>query len=356
MVKNLIKFLHKKDWIELKKDQLADYYQAPENLNFEDRFVVRIPINKKIIDYKQHRDQILKTISEIYNYSYGDFLKIIFDTSILRFTLKNNSDKGSYPLSDFNIFDNTLRSTLLDTASFVIKPEYEMFEIQKEAEIYYQKCKFLTPETGSFVVRIEVQPDKIIKKDLFHDEVTTSDINDRLFNIMEFLNINILKNEDQSIYDDNFLITHKQYFNKNVLKDFTKLYSTTKTLELNYANPLKSVVTIANEVEKKELDNINDFIKIVDHNNPFDENIIDIFCENALIIDLASNDPTEDNNTITLKGKVYNIDSVIKIKLDSQDYKKAIDAHKNKKFISVKGKGEKLKSYYRIDNLKMLSL
>ncbi len=356
MLNNLIRFLVNKGWKEVRKDKTTDYFLAPEKLKFENDFIIRIPINQKAIDYIQHLNQIKNTIAELYDYNIEDFIKIIENTSILRFSLNPYSQIDSYPLSEFNIFDNRLKNTLLDTASFVVKPYYEISELPKEAELYYQKCNFLTPEKGSFIVRIEVMSEKIIKKDLYNEEITTKDVNDKLFNIMKFVNTNIINNEDQAIYDDNFLITHKEYFNRNILNDFIHLYSTTNQLEFNYANPINNLVTKTPDINKKNLNNITDFIKVLDNNLPFDENIIDIFCENALIVDLASQDPLEDNNMITLKGKVYNIDSIIKIKLESKDYKRAIEAHKNKRFVTVKGKGVKLKSYYRIDNLLMLTI
>lgn len=85
-------------------------------------------------------------------------------------------------------------------------------------------------------------------------------------------------------------------------------------------------------------------------------NEIDHIIINGLVTNLKSSNPDGSSNSVTIEGFINNTKAKVVANFNSSQYKQLIDAHKNKKVISLSGLALKQKRQYKINDVLTLQV
>lgn len=351
-LENIISFLKSRGWIEVIGNRNTGllYFAAPQTLGFETTYEIGIPNRNDFTDLVPYINNILKILSGIYQLSKDD-LELLFskDNTILSLKIEDEDViEGKVKFFKFEEFIVKLRKILLDTASFTIMKRALTDYTPKEAIRYLNLCNFLQTEKGSFVAKIELpENEKLFESTLLPDqEITSGEVNKKLVNVLNFVNDDVF---NSSSFDTNFIRRHADNINLNILNDIEDLYNKTEfsNIKFNFVNNTIETKIETKEVFEGKMKNLSDFVTIVK------DNIYNTFKWDfkAQITELKSKDPATDHNTIRVVGIVKNVISTVVVILNSEDYKLAIDAHENKKYVRIKGLFKTEATQYKVTEL-----
>lgn len=341
-------------WTALDTDSEFMKFKPPQDFWFSEDYFLSI---LKEIDEK-YFDRYIKEYSEIiawiYDIKYEDLCTLFFDwASILAIRIADEDNKnGSINLWRFEYIIQKIYAILLKTAGFVIENKPQFDNDPLEANKYINYCNFLQTAKGSFISRIALPSEEIIKPStLFAWDIKGKDITDKFYNVLNFVNDTFFDQNNENINLEEIVKENPQLINVNILKEVKMLYQHwIKNIEFSILDKKEPEIkkTQPKKIEKKNIDILSDFISGVEENIRHDE--IDSYW---IVSELESKDPSQDetNHQIVVIGTSFWEDTKVCLQLDKQKYYEAIEAHKSKKTIKIRGKVMKLKTQVNIIEL-----
>lgn len=345
-------FLENRGWKESNRASKFVRFTPPSELGMNESYSLIVPTNEKASDYNDYSGKITKIISEIYSISEVKLSNVFANEStILSFRLEDKKTSGgSINLKVLDQFLERTKQTLLDVASATSLNSPFVEHRTIEASTYYENCKYLQTEHGSFVTNIEL-PTKIMLKEncLFTGkQLVAENINVRLSEYFSFV-VNEVFGENNEIYSEQFFEENQNLLSVQVLEDISELIKKTDCENVHFGflskNYQKDISATALTDEKHKL--LSNYIKYVKEKIESDVKI-DV---QGKIVELRSRNPESDKNYVVVSSHLDDQAIMLAMHLNNVDYQKAIQAHKNSREVKVKGLAKRMKTQYKITKL-----
>ena len=342
----IISYITNREWILNKETDRFQFFRAPDHLGFEEEYLLPIPKNTESSDYAKFLKNTLNILAEIYEVSIEELEVIIEeDNAILSIRIHDNqTEDGKIGFNRFEELIEGLKDLLIDTASFVINPDIQIKSKPAEAYRYLNYCKFLQTEVGSFIAKVELPSDEIIREpQLFDAEIRANQINTKLKSVISYVKNSVFDSNGQ--FDENHLEENQDNINLNLLKDIEKLYDKTESrnIEFYFSDIQDSVKINTENIYNDNLVKLSNLIESInDTLNEENQRTL-----TGRIISLKSTDPEGERNEITFGSLLNNMPIRVKARLSSENYQQAVDAHKDKRNIQISGVLKKMKTMYK---------
>lgn len=333
---NIILFLTNRAWVIGGEDNSFIGLRPPIEFQLPDDYLLYIPKSLEKVDSNVYINNVLNIISDFYSLSLEDLNTLINnEDSILKVRVYDEETEGGMmPLNRFEQFIENIRAILRDTASFVIHKNVLGKQEPHEVSRYLNKCNFMQTEMGSFVAKIQLPSNEIIKsKNLFEDEISSDEINSKLSEILSFVTKDIL--EENTPYSDELLIENKENINVRLYQDVVNLFEKADVSNIDFSlHTIKSSYTInSRDITKEKIYNLTQFVEKINESSTE----IGVVTIKGQITALKSKDPDGLKNSVTYVGLYDNMPITAFANLDSEHYKSAIEAHKLKQNIIITG-------------------
>ncbi len=231
--KNFKEYLQSRNWYLNTSNSKYDIFIPDSGLDIEKDFRLYIPNQIDKSDFVRNIERLLDIVSNLHDEKSDDLSEIIIDSKqILKLHIFNDNIKdGKPPLKDFEKYISKIRNMLYETASFTVKQKQHIFEKDvEEAERYINYCRFIKNDEGSLITKVELPNEEEIQiENLFSEPIKGYDINNKFFDVIEFINSRILKEEYMEPSDEE-LIMNKGFISVNVTE---KLHDFYDSIELN---------------------------------------------------------------------------------------------------------------------------
>jgi hypothetical protein len=342
----IISYLTNRGWTLNSENIKFQNFIAPIDLGFEEDYMLPIPTNNNTSDFQKFLRKTMSLLSDIYEISIEELQVIIEeDNSILSIRIHDiDTENGKIGFKRFEELVEGLKDLLLDTASFVINPNLQIKSKPAEAYRYLNYCNFMQTEIGSFIAKIELPSDEIIREpQLFDNAVKASDINTKLRSVLSYVNESVFNSNGQ--FDENHLEENQENINLNLLKDIEKIYDKTESrnIEFYFSDIQESVKISTENVYNEKLFKLSNLIQNI-NDSLTEESQVSLI---GRITNLKSFDPDGERNEITFSSLLDNLPISIKANLSSDNYQDAVDAHKEKRNIQITGILKKMKTLYK---------
>ncbi len=342
----IISYIQNRGWIQSRETEKFQYFRAPDSLGFEEEYELPIPSNPDSSDYTKFLKNTLFLLADIYEIS-NEELEIIIeeDNTILSIRIHDNQTKdGKIGFKRFEELIDGLKDLLLDTASFVMHPDIQIKSSPAEAYRYLNYCNFLQTEVGSFIAKVELPSNEVIREpQLFDEEIRANQINAKLKSVIRYVKNSVFDSNGQ--FDEIHLEENLSNINLNILKDIEKIYDKTESRNIEfYFSDIEDSIKINTEnIYNENLIKLSNLIQSINEtlNEENERTLI------GRIITLKSTDPDGERNEITFASILDNMPIKVKARLNSANYQDAVNAHILKKNIQIKGILKKLKTIYR---------
>lgn len=348
-------FLEYRGWEKRSHASKFIRFAPPSELGMNESYSLIVPTNEKAPDYKDFSRKITNIISEIYSISEVKLLTVFANEStILSFRLEDKKTAdGSIHLKVLDQVLEKTRKTLLDVASATSLNSPFVEHRTIESSTYYENCKYLQTEHGSFVTNIEL-PTKIMLKEncLFTGkQLVAENINVRLSEYFTFV-VDDVFGENNTIYSDQFFEDNQNFLSVQVLEDISELLKKTNCENVHFGFLSKSyqkdISATALTDDKHKL--LSNYIKFVKEKIESDVKI-DV---QGKIVELRSRNPESDKNYIVVSSNFKDQAIILAMHLNNVDYQTAIQAHKNNREIKIKGFAKRMKTQYKITKLEKI--
>ena len=342
----IVRYISNRGWLLQAESQKFDYYRAPADLGFEDAYDLPVPRINNSVDNEKFLKNTLTILADIYELSFDELSVVIAENNSV-FSIRihdNDTILGKIGFHRFEELIDGLKDLLVDTASFVLNPQIVTKSKPAEALRYLNYCKFLQTEVGSFVAKIELPSEEIIKEQqIFRDEIRASEINSKLISVISYVSNSVFGSNGQ--FDENHFDENQENLNINLLKDLEKIYENTKSENIQFCfsdiNDTKKIQTEG--IYNNRLANLSSLIKKLDETLN-EENQTRLL---GRVINLKSSNPEGNSNEITIGTLLDQMPVRVKAKLSSEQYQEAVDAHKEGRNIEISGILKKMKTQYK---------
>jgi hypothetical protein len=343
----VISFLLNREWLIVKENPKFIELAPPDALNIPNPYTISIPVSADKSDFKPFMANVQLIIGEIYNLS-KDELDLILEKEQTIFSVRvydDDTKDGKISLIRFDDLMDRVKNILLNAANFVINPDITNTKTYDEASKYLNLCQFLQTEKGSFVAKIQLPSKEIIRPvDLFNTEpITSEQINEKVEEVLTFVSRTVLKGN----YDitDDYVLENEGKLNLKLLKEIEILYDKVdiKNIDFTFSSLAESTIVHSQNVTREQITCLSDFIEEVS-NKIFEVAEVEL---TGKIMSLKSKDPDGLRNKVTIGGLLDNFPVTASASLESEPYKLAIEAHKFKKNIVIRGMAKKSKSKVR---------
>jgi hypothetical protein len=352
LAERLREFLHESGWREGRQARGVTFFYPPASLGIEGKYSVALPENAS----RQGAGSLLhgtaNALVEIYGYgSLGDLLNRAASFSDLsqptRLTTRFidvTTQRGAMPLASLVSFAASIEVGLYRSARFKLGTETK--ESKLIAQRFAKDCLFLQTEKGSFVARVEVPHIVLRQADLFGGEpLVSTEVCSSFFSAIHFLNERIISG-DSSFESQETLADAIALFDVELLETLTKVVVGPGMEAIEFSLEVgtqvrRSFTGCLSEEKKGRLKDFLDFIR----DQLRGENDLDV---SGSIVELRSRDPEGNKNYIRVVSTFHGDRTFVSATLTNDQYQRAVDAHRNKRQVRLKGNGTRLKTQIRL--------
>jgi len=344
IINKIISFLINRKWQVSEETEAFFSLRSPVEFHLNDDFRLHIPRQINKIDSDRFIGNILEIIADFYDLTLDDLNVILKnENTVLKVRVYDNqTEQGKMPLTRFEELVEKIRFILSDTASFVIDRSVTSTRVPEEVSRYLNLCNFMQTEKGSFVAKIQLPTKELIKNNELFDrhEIYSEEINNKLSEVLTFVNQNIFEGDPQ--VNDDYLLENETKINIKLLKDIESFFDKAKIKNIDFSfHSITNSKTIVNQnITALKLHKLNQFVELIESHSLE----VGDFCFTGHIVALKSKNPDGLKNSVTFTGIHNNMPMVAIANLDSEHYKDAIEAHKLKQNITVKGLAKRTKT------------
>lgn len=351
---NIIDFLTSRNW-EIIREGNKFLYLKNNSLGLPEDFELEIPKEDKNVAFNNYIERIINEIKYINkNENSIEDIKLLFSkkSSIIKFRVYDNENlNGTIGFENYIESLEFLKKSLSQTVGFVVTKKHIFADAKTETEAYLKHCRTLQTEVGSFITKLEVPNEEIYTTVSL---INSEKINNKFLDTINFVSEEIINPKHKVEITENYLSDYSEFINYELLYSIKDIYNKTQFNNIEYqllsnklfrkvnTEKVQSRITFFNqylrELKKMLLKNIS--VEIVGKVNKL-----------SSLSPLSSN-----NNEIFLTTYVNYQKEKIKLILKSDQYLEAIDAHKNEKYIKVKGIARQGKTYLSISEIESFQI
>jgi hypothetical protein len=381
LLDGLLSFLHEEGWVEserkvvIKENKNVEavvgaqsdrpetrqtpkvaFFIAPQSLGIEGKFSVALPSDSTVKNSAVLLHGAANSLVDIYGFGdVGDLLNRAaatlgnqtgptrFVTRFVDSTIRN----GSMPLSSLVAYSSSIQAGLYKSAKFKLGGDSK--ENHLIAQTFANDCLFMQTEEGSFIAKVEIPNTVLKQRDLFGGEsLASAEVCSALFSAVQFLNMKILgSNEDFETSES--MADAITLFDVELLKSLTEMVidpgmdSIDFAIEIGPQRRMSSTGVLSSE-KKKRLKDFFDFVC----QQLRGENGLDV---SGAIVELRSRDPEGNKNYIRVVTEFHGDRTFVSATLTNEQYQLAVDAHKLKRQVRLKGNGTRLKTQVRMNGI-----
>lgn len=345
-------FLIEAGWMQGRQSRGLSFYSPPASLGIQGKYSVALPLDVSKAGMSALLHSAANSLVEIYGYSsLGDLLNRAASLSDLsrparlvsRF-VDDATRRGVMPLAALAAYVSSIEAGLYKSAKF--KLGVETRETRLIAQRFARECLFLQTEPGSFIAKVEV-PQSVLKQgDLFGGEALDStEVCSSFFSAIQFLNEQILG--DESSFDaPDTLANAISLFDVELLESLTKVLIGPEMNTIEFSLEVGTQVRTSStgslsEDRKARLKDFLDFIR----DQLRGENDLDV---SGSIVELRSRDPEGNRNYIRVSSVFHGDKTFVSATLTNEQYQRAVDAHRNKRPVRLRGNGTRLRTQIRM--------
>jgi len=352
LAERLREFLNEAGWRQGRQARGLTFFYPPESLGIQGNFSVALPENASKSGVGSFLHGAANSLVEIYGYgSLGDLLNRAASLSdlsqptrlVTRF-VDATTHQGAMPLASLTAYINSIEAGLYRSAKFQLGAETN--EAKLIAQRFVKDCLFLQTEQGSFIAKVEVPHTILRQGDLFGGEpLVSTEVCSSLFSAIQFLNEKVL-GDDSSFESPETLSDAITLFDVELLESLTKVLVGPEMETIEFSLEIGSQIRTSStgwlsEERKNRLKEFLDFIR----NQLRGENDLDV---SGSIVELRSRDPEGNKNYIRVVSQFHGDRTFISATLSNDQYQRALDAHRNKRVVRLKGNGTRLKTQIRM--------
>lgn len=350
-------FLLDSGWQEGRQVRSVVFYIPPASLGIEGKFSIALPTVGLIKGEAKLLHGAAQSLLDIYGYAnLGDLLNkaaaTVSDISgpiriVTRF-VDTTTRTGAIPLSSIVAFVTNVESSLYQSAKFRLGTETR--DSKLIAQRFAKDSLFLQTEIGSFVAKVEV-PNSVLKQaDLFGGElIASAEVCSALFSGIQFINENIMCS-DIAFDEAEMLSDAVALFDVELLDALAKVVTGSKMDQIDFSIEIGSEVrkTTTGWLSPDRTQRLSDFCEFM-REQLRGENDLDV---TGAIVELRSRDPAGNRNHILLVADFHGDRTFVSATLTNEQYQRAVDAHRKKREVRLKGNGTRLKTQIRVTEIK----
>lgn len=348
----LKEFLNEAGWRQGRQANGLMFFYPPESLGIQGNYSVALPENAEKPGVGSLLHGTANSLVDIYGYgNLGDLLNraaALSDQSqptrlVTRF-VDRATRKGAMPLASLASYTSNVEQGLYRSAKFKLGVETK--ETKLIAQRFAKDCLFLQTEHGSFVAKVEVPHTLLKQGDLFGGEpLVSTEVCSSLFSAIQFLNERIL--DDQGSFEaPETLANAISLFDVELLESLTKVVVGPEMETIEFSLEIGTQVRTSStgwlsDEKKNRLKDFLDFIR----EQLLGEDNLDV---SGSIVELRSRDPEGSRNYISVASLFHGDRTFVSATLSNEQYQRALDAHRNKRQVRLKGSGTRLKTHIRL--------
>ncbi|MES2250073.1 MAG: hypothetical protein V4645_22575 [Pseudomonadota bacterium] len=360
LTEQLRDFLDRAGWTAARQTRGLTFFHPPQSLGIQGKFSVALPELPAKPGVESLLHGTANSLAEIYGYSsVGDLLNkatLLSDQSqptrlVSRF-IDKATRQGSMPLVSIAAYLSSIEQGLYRGAKFKLGDDSK--ETKLIAQRFAKECIFLQTEQGSFITRVEVPQSMLKQGDLFGGEALFStEICSSIFSAIQFLNEHILG--DNNSFDSSDILGNAiTLFDVELLEALTKLLIEPEMETIEFSLEVGSQVRTSStgwlsDDKRSRLKDFLDFIR----EQLRGENDLDV---SGTIVELRSRDPEGNKNYIRVVSLFHGDRTFISATLSNEQYQRALDAHRNKRQVRLRGNGTRLKTQIRLTEVTEFSV
>jgi hypothetical protein len=348
----LREFLETAGWTSTRQSNGMTFYAPPEALGIRGKYRIAIPNETSRQGVTSLLHGAANSLVDLYGFaSVGDLLDraATFSedskpTRIVTRFIDETTRKGAVPLRSIVEFSSNMEDGLYRIAKFKLGGDTK--ETKLIAQKFAKECVFLQTEEGSFIAKVEI-PQSILKQaDLFGGEALASaELCSSFFSGIQFLNERIA-NDEVDFDSPEILGDAIALFDVEVLESLTKIVVNPEMDTMDFSMEVGTQVrtTSTGVLTGEKTARLKDFLEFV-REQLRGENDLDV---SGPIIELRSRDPEGSKNYIRVLTQFRGDRTFVSAILTNEQYALAVDAHRNKRQVRLKGSGIRLKTQIRV--------
>lgn len=335
-------FLKSHGWSIVGEEQLFVEYAPPKQLNL-DGYSIDIPKSDKDRGFNKYINSLLDTFVDVYvdRFTKED-LATVFQTDKNLFAIKvegHDTALGTLQLTRFRNSVNTFYQSLRQSVVYAVTHQPIFGKARSEANTYLKACRSKQTAFGSYVLKYELPENNL---SLFSERSVPI----VLFDAMNFL-ITISNELNEEDITESFVVGNSNVINVELLESLVKLYKDSRlynaTIQLDSQNYSKEFSITTDKAKIKKMERmVKDIKEILLKRIPLEVE--------GTIIRLASRE-VEETGKIVMEVEIGEEWFKLEVLLESNDYKKAVEAHKLSQEVYVKGIAQELRHKYLIEEL-----
>nr|WP_322625074.1 hypothetical protein [uncultured Flavobacterium sp.] len=348
-IKLILEYFISRGWNIHSEGKIFLSLKAPERLKLPEGFYLDIPKDSNLQGFSNYISRFLTDYVNIFPDAPKDELELLFseNVSFIKYRIfDNDNEDGTISLNKYVKSIDTFKNVLEDAVSFTVNKKHIYCNTNKESSEYLRNCRVMQSVKGSFVNRFEVKSQALTTT---FNEITTDQVNQKLFDVLNFVKEDILVNINRPQITENYISDNADLINYELLNSIKSIYTKTHISNIEYIlegnKSNRSIVTEKMTAKIKYFENYLTNLKSI-----LQEVIL--FEATGYATTLNSTDPIKsDRNEVILDGKKFGIKKPIKIYLRSEEYLSIMDAHKNHQPIRISGKIKELKTTINVKEL-----
>jgi hypothetical protein len=352
LAEKLQAFLEGAGWMQGRSSNGMRFFHPPQALGIQGKFSVALPDDPARPGVSGLLQGTADTLQELYGYrSVGDMLDraviLNVDGGPARLTSRFvdlSTRQGSMPLHALGEYLTQLEKSLYNSAKFKLGDGGG--KVNAVAQQFTKECLFLQTRQGSFVASVEVPSSTLRQGDLFGNEsVESAQVCSSMFSAIDFLNERVL-NDDEPLDTDAALADAIALFDVELLDCLSKMLIAPSMQAIDFAlevgRSLRTSSTGTMTGEKVE--RLKDYVAFIKKHFRGEDDVV----VSGSIVELRSRDPAGNRNYILLVAKYHGDRTYISATLDNDQYQRAVDAHRRKLPVTLRGNATRLKTHVRI--------
>lgn len=352
-LQEVCEFLDKHNWLKIESGKRKIIYQAPESLGFTEPCKICLPANFEFTDFDKSLDRNINFIAEVYDISPREVSRTVkaIDTILSIRMIGEKTSDGTLPVNSLKDVLDNITSAIKNAASFVVSKNNNSEPTNEFIDDYIKKCRFLQTEVGSFIIKIQLPSNELLKEgNLLTKRIYSDAVGNEISSTIGFVNDEIF-NGDYPIESDAYLANNYQKHSSKILNNIFAILEKSDVDEIEFSFIKNGVsenkIRMADFKDEKlqKLKNFNSRL------SKFIKNTIDIDTTGK-ITELSSKDPSGDENKVIISCG----NKKLELNLNKSDYRKAVDAHLNQSDVKIKGlanKGTKNNKITRLDSFEV---
>lgn len=351
-ISEIRQFLVDAGWSVRNQSSKLTFYSPPPSLRIKGEYSIALPNAEAGLGVDAFMVQAIDALEDLYGFRFQKLKEKLASKPEadgpaqfnVRFVDKMTSD-GGMPLPSIKTFIEQMQKGLYEAVKFKLDGSSHG-PSNLVAANFTNECRFLQTQKGSFVARIEVPFGWLSQGDLFQPvPVSTHEVCSAVHSAIQFITDKILKSDEP--FDSDIAISEAvTLFDPELLETLSKMLVSTDMDCIEVAMEIGSqrrfsATGIINDDRRNRLFNYVDFIK----RHFYGDDAIDVA---GLIIELRSRDPASDANHVRVVADYFGDKTYVSATLSNEQYAIAVEAHRNKWNVRVRGSGIRLKTQIKI--------